>query len=261
MQLIRVGRRDGGDHRCAYCHGALETEGPVACDACGAQLHPDCWDELGRCPAVGCAGTRGSIEPTDAVEPRAWPPGPVALSRWRAPPAGARQQIHSSLTSDANVSLGCAGVLSTVLVALVINWSWTWDVLSHHKGRSLSWPESVCQLMVVFGLLVLVLLANLSWLAKLPEVRREVERLLDSTRPVPMTLRLRVEGSSKHKRTLVDLEGGGQRLSVPVQSRFASGGRWIEAHDGRVVLVYGLPPPGPYVLEFEDGRLALLHPD
>lgn len=36
---------------------------------------------------------------------------------------------------------------------------------------------------------------------------------------------------------------------------------WLRFKEGERVLVYGLPPPGPYILEFEDGLLALLHPD
>ncbi|MDC3378912.1 hypothetical protein OAX78_01340 [Planctomycetota bacterium] len=42
--------------RCAYCHDATDASDSDACLDCGALLHPDCSDELGRCPTLGCAG-------------------------------------------------------------------------------------------------------------------------------------------------------------------------------------------------------------
>jgi hypothetical protein len=44
--------------RCAYCHADVSGEEPdlVACETCSTIAHEACWDELGRCPVMGCAG-------------------------------------------------------------------------------------------------------------------------------------------------------------------------------------------------------------
>ncbi len=50
----------GGGPRCAYCHAGVTGHEPdlVACAACATILHEGCWAELGRCPVLGCGGTR-----------------------------------------------------------------------------------------------------------------------------------------------------------------------------------------------------------
>jgi hypothetical protein len=50
----------GGKARCAYCHADVSGDEPdlVACELCATVLHASCWDELERCPVLGCAGTR-----------------------------------------------------------------------------------------------------------------------------------------------------------------------------------------------------------
>jgi hypothetical protein len=44
--------------RCAYCHDALRPgeAGLLACALCSTVLHAACWEDLGRCPVLGCAG-------------------------------------------------------------------------------------------------------------------------------------------------------------------------------------------------------------
>jgi hypothetical protein len=43
--------------RCALCHGELDGETARAdCSRCGTVLHEACWNELGRCPVLGCRG-------------------------------------------------------------------------------------------------------------------------------------------------------------------------------------------------------------
>jgi hypothetical protein len=48
----------GGAARCAYCHDGItgEEDGLAACGGCRTVLHGACWDELGRCPVLGCGG-------------------------------------------------------------------------------------------------------------------------------------------------------------------------------------------------------------
>ncbi len=47
---------DGGGVRCPYCHDAItgDEEALAACRACDTVLHAACWEELGRCPLLGC---------------------------------------------------------------------------------------------------------------------------------------------------------------------------------------------------------------
>ncbi len=48
---LRARTRPG---RCAFCHDA-EAGALLACTACGAGLHLDCWRDAGACPTLGCA--------------------------------------------------------------------------------------------------------------------------------------------------------------------------------------------------------------
>lgn len=53
---VRVGSAHGSI-RCSYCHGALAPEDVTrTCERCSTVLHEGCWDELGRCPMLGCGG-------------------------------------------------------------------------------------------------------------------------------------------------------------------------------------------------------------
>ena len=47
--------------RCSYCHGdlAAAADENAPCERCGTVLHAGCWEELGRCPVLGCEGKRG----------------------------------------------------------------------------------------------------------------------------------------------------------------------------------------------------------
>jgi hypothetical protein len=49
----------GGKPRCPYCR--VDLTGAeldlVACDRCSTVLHGPCWEELGRCPVLGCPGS------------------------------------------------------------------------------------------------------------------------------------------------------------------------------------------------------------
>lgn len=280
MRVIRVGRRRDDDQRCAYCHADVEAEAEgtlaVACEACGARLHADCWEELGRCPARGCAGERTSAPaagpaaapagpavpagpaPARADTPRPWPPSRRALARWRAPRA--RSALRSELAIDAWRAMGWLLFCGLLLTLILTHPAGSWELVSRGKQGELHPFQGVLLAVMILGGLGLGAWTNLAWLRDLPSVQREVDRLLDATRPQPMTLRLRVEGTGKRQRRWIELEGRGQQLELK-SSRYAAGMRWLAGRDGQVVLVYGLPPPGPYVLELEDGQLALVHPD
>jgi hypothetical protein len=54
----RALRSRSGHARCAYCHADVTGAEPdlVACGLCSTVLHAGCWEELGRCPVLGCEG-------------------------------------------------------------------------------------------------------------------------------------------------------------------------------------------------------------
>jgi hypothetical protein len=56
-----------GKARCAYCHDEVSGEEPdlTACVGCKTVLHDGCWQDLGRCPTLGCSsrGHERSREP------------------------------------------------------------------------------------------------------------------------------------------------------------------------------------------------------
>lgn len=152
------------------------------------------------------------------------------------------------------------------------------------SGAYLSWPlMSWSSFMKVAsveedggGLIVLLVLGvaalctflgTLHWLCRLPGVFREVNHLLDSTEPTLMrlTVRKRVTPDSDGQATTsweASLAGDGpdSRLSFTVSGFLPP--RWLRSERfwNTPVLVYGLPPPGPYLIELEDGSLAVVHP-
>ena len=41
--------------RCAYCHDGFQSESGLECPDCKTQIHRECWEELQRCPTLGCS--------------------------------------------------------------------------------------------------------------------------------------------------------------------------------------------------------------
>jgi hypothetical protein len=124
-------------------------------------------------------------------------------------------------------------------------------------------------LAVAAGTLVAALVAiawSGAWLRRLPGVVNELHALLEETTPVLMELTVEREGHGKTATWYARLTGRHGEYAGQ-EHRFQLGGLlppwWLTAFEraGEPVLVYGLPPPGPYVIEFESGALALLHPD
>lgn len=66
-----------GPTRCPYCHDGCDAlEAGVACQACAAPHHKECWAELGACAGCSCAGP-----PHPPVEARASESDSERLSR------------------------------------------------------------------------------------------------------------------------------------------------------------------------------------
>ena len=101
-----------------------------------------------------------------------------------------------------------------------------------------------------------------SWLRRLPATWRQVGALLDTSRPAPMTLTIRREARGRNEELHADFTSPTARFSVPVDrasSPILIPG-WLARRGGSAVLVHGAAP-GPYLLEFGDGELALLAPE
>mgnify|MGYP001291549231 CR=1 FL=1 len=283
-RVVRVGRRSPGQ-RCAYCHGPLGHEPHAACEGCGATLHASCREELARCPSPGCPGPRQAVsrrEPAGAPQPElrlspeieaaldaahrsslarrrqegreAWTPRPRG-------PAGAWARVgpYARLSLSAIFSLVACLTMSGLLIAMAVQPLATWTALTSGPKAS-PWPWAALILVVLTTVLAVGAYLSAAWLLRIPGVWRELGQLLDHTRPVPMRLTIRTTGSGKHRQTWADLTGGPHpRLSLCLDGLLPPG--WLTRRSGEEVLVYGLPPPGPYLLEFSDGRLALVHPD
>jgi hypothetical protein len=78
-----------------------------------------------------------------------------------------------------------------------------------------------------------------------------------------MRLGIHSTGSGKSKKRWATLNplSGSRAGALTIEVGGVLPTWWLNHQDGARVLVYGLPPPGPYILEFEDGWLALVHPD
>ncbi|MCO5171063.1 MAG: hypothetical protein M9894_32465 [Planctomycetes bacterium] len=272
MAKIRVvGRPRGG--RCVYCHDALQ--GAVRhCPGCGAAWHPECGAEVSgrrRCPTLGCAGPppdaelrRGRRrEPLDSS--RLAPAEDAPRAPRRRPGALARLGPYARLVASGVVnSLFLAGASAFVLWVATHPLEY-WRTMSKGKhGGQNPWPGTLLFSLMFLAMAGVVLWVCGRWLLQLPGVWRELGQLLDETTPVAMRLSIYSTGSGKSRRTyarLVPVEGRGRQDELNLQLDGLLPPWWLSRQDGARVLVYGLPPPGPYVLEFEDGWLALVHPD
>lgn len=261
-----IGRARGG--RCVYCHdslaGAVQT-----CPECSATWHDDCGDGAPRCPTRGCSGPapgtaarpgrrRTSVRSAPTRAPR------DALPIDRGPPsASARFGPYSRLVLSALLTTLGAAVATAYLLWPIVHWSGFWHMCSTDR-RGHPQPAALGAVFAIMtvGFALLCLLAVCSWLRRIPAVFREVSSLLDDTTPTAMRLSVTSEGSGKHIRWTATLVGDGQTLSLSLGGLLPPG--WLRkkwAYVDQPVLVYGLPPPGPYIIEFRDGALALVHPD
>lgn len=283
-----VGHARGG--RCVFCHDGLGLEF-TRCEECRAAWHVECL-EGGRCPTLGCSAPAALVPlPTRATTPAtasatttrivaeaepAPPPRPRSDEpRWvrrrtgRVPGLLARVGPYTRLlwSGLAHLALlvGCAAGIGAALLHPA-----AWRALSG------AWAEGASTLLVTLlgGALHVACAAWLAryagrWLLRLPGVLRELGELLDRTAPVVMDLEVLplpdARGMTRWCARLQGRPGGpqaGRRYDLAVNLLLTPW--WVTMwgrRPARPVLVYGLPPPGPYVIEFEDGALALVHPD
>ncbi len=285
-----VGQARGG--RCVFCHDTLGGE-TARCEECRAAWHRECL-EGDRCPTLGCSAPAVALAVPAAPAPPAPPAAAAAattivVAQERSPPPRGRPHeprwvrrragrvpgllarvgpfarlLWSGLAHLALLSL-CAGTIGVTLLHPAV-----WQALSEAASEGLS---RLLTLLAGGALLVAWAgwLARYSarWLLRLPGVVGELGVLLDRTTPTLMDLEVLVlpdaRGMKRWCARLTGRPGGpeaGRRHDLAVNLLLTPWWVTMWGHrPPRPVLVYGLPPPGPYVIEFEDGALALVHPD
>ncbi len=258
MAHVRIVGKRRSNERCVICHGALR-ESVTACRGCGATMHADCREDHGRCPTIGCselatastARARAARREAESLEQRRGPP----------PGLGARLGPYTRLLKSGLFSAVFAGMASAFLAWPLLSWSSFW-ALMRHDGESNTDSTARGLIYTVMGVGFALVVAGFSWrwLFRIPSVFREVRQLLDGTTPVPMRVTIRVTGSGSDEKRVAVLEGSGQDLELPLEGLLPPA--WLlQLPGGSRCYVYGLPPPGPYLIEMPDGRLALVHPD
>ncbi len=264
MKSIRVVVRRSSESRCVICHGALREQA-VACAGCRATMHRDCRSELARCPTIGCAAsarTAGTEAPREERPPRAMDlldlpdisrreGGPTAFARL----GPYRQLFWSGLGAAVCILFSMAFILWPIL-----SWASYEGFFTDEGGHSMGKGPPICGMVVGYPVALGIICWGVGWLMRLPGIKREVEHLLDTTTPIPMRLTITVTGSGSDERREAVLQGGGHTL--PVEPKGLHPPSWLfRLPTGTRCYVYGLPPPGPYLIELPDGRLALWHPD
>jgi hypothetical protein len=268
-----VGRARGG--RCVFCHDSLQGE-VERCPECRAAWHDDCRPTDGHCHTLGCtapapqpAGRRRGLQ--RAVEPptstRHARPAPAWTTSRRRPGWLARFGPYSRLVMSGLVHASLGLGLLVALVAAITHPHAVWDTLVNPKAED-PIPPPLAFLLALGGVASALAAMAYSglWLRRLPGVLAELHELLDETTPVLMDLTVEKEQDDETVTWWVRLEARrGEHAGHPL--RLKVGGLlppwWLTSFERarEPVLVYGLPPPGPYVIEFESGALALLHPD
>jgi len=255
-----VGRVSGG--RCVFCHDGLQGD-VERCPECRAAWHEDCRPSDGHCHTLGCTAPAPQPSPAARAEP-----GPRAAPAWtvdgRRPGWAARLGPYSRLYASAVAHLTlCLVLLTGVLVALV-NHAALWRAFG---GRGTA--DLVLGLLVGAGTVGAASAAiawSGRWLLRLPGVVNELHALLEETTPVLMELTVEKEVRGRAVNWYARLTGrhgefAGQEHLLEVRGLLPPW--WLTSFErsAEPVLVYGLPPPGPYVIEFQSGALALLHPE
>jgi hypothetical protein len=264
MDEVRIiGRSSARAPRCVFCHDDLAPEEIASCPACAATWHPDCARGAASCPTRGCAGPppdpRAPRRPTTIVRPAPPPAPPAPPAPHPRPGPWARVGPYARLALAATLtSLGALASGGIVLALLVNTPRLLREVASVHD------VELDIFVAFVLGLLLLVagfgLRAAVRWLRGFPGLAREVRRLLDEETPEPMVLGVRAQPAPGGTTYWAILSGQGVHRELRLSGLFPPW--WLLRERRRAeVHVYGLRSPGPCIIEFADGWLALVHPD
>ncbi len=267
MGKIRIigKRRSGG--RCAYCLDQLQESEAETCVGCGAGMHAACKQELGGCPSIGCKyatvrfrtpaprNTRDVGEqvrlPHEAGRTSRQPPG------WRV-----RFGPFARMLTRTGVWVALLLVTGALLVGAALNFESTWAALCETKSGGHSAFEGTFVGLGGIAFAGFILYSGINWLRRLPGVWSRVDRLLDDGYVMPARLRTYSTGSGKSTTwwaVLTPIGTGGAERRVDIAGIVTPS--WIRNRSGQRVWVHGFEDPDEtFVVEFEDGLLALLDP-
>ncbi|MGH2958782.1 MAG: SPOR domain-containing protein [Solirubrobacterales bacterium] len=116
---------------CPYCRFEVRNEDAVACDACQASHHVDCWDDNGGCAVYGCVNSpkhdaADEMHPAKAAAATAvFPAASTPLEAAPHPPAAApsvagQKSVHGIYLAVAGI-LALAIVIAGVAIAVSIS--------------------------------------------------------------------------------------------------------------------------------------------
>ncbi|HUV47957.1 MAG TPA: hypothetical protein VMX11_03170 [Actinomycetes bacterium] len=112
---LRLSLTAKGVASCPYCRDAVEEskEAWARCGSCETLLHAECWDDLGRCPTLGCK----QADPLRREAPALTAP-PVASAAFGIPPRGS-SPARPARTPEQKAALVVAGFL---LLTFLLSW-------------------------------------------------------------------------------------------------------------------------------------------
>jgi hypothetical protein len=260
-----VGRTEA--RRCPYCHDLLRDEATLPCRRCDVQLHTDCWDELDVCPCAGCPGR--PVRQARALSPR--------QARLRAERRARRARIEelqrtreaTELEAEARRPRSDYGARFSLYGRLLVS------ALAHLLGFVVSLGGLILLLgnfraaaeALSMGMIFLVLLAfvtlylSAKWLVRVPRVFFALGRMLDEERPRPARLTVTREEDDRPG-YFANLHVGGRAYRFRLTELLRPG--WLDArHTNARVWLYGQQHSWdpPWVIEFDDGWLALVYPE
>lgn len=240
-RLRVVGRvREG---RCAFCYGLLSLGVARRCPECQAAWHSRCGP--GRCRTAGCSGPQvESPAPSGEV---VGAPRPGWLAR-----LGPFLRLIAWWLLNLVLFMPSAGLVAWVLTRS----SGVLAAARDAVARS-AWVEVVVPAGLLVAVAVIACLTGRQ-VVRVPWLVLEVRRLLKHTAPTLVTISIQANVVRDDNRWWAILRGPEQvRAEVPLYGLLPPW--WLRLRSaGESVLCYGWPPPGPYVLQFDDGWLAIV---
>jgi hypothetical protein len=254
------------------CHDAADPD-MARCRGCLTQWHTDCTPTKGICPMVGCGAPVEGADPAAIARAAAKavrmaskakdegaPPRPR-----RGPSAWARVGPYGRLLGHAVAAALALGFVALVLLAAARYRAETWRILTFAGS-----PDTPLPIILFYDLVIAAILGGFTYypLTRLAEVVRllgEVHRILHETTPVPMRLTISSSSTGHGSMVRLQLEGrvgplAGQTFEFSVDPQGLPWWMTTRSRSDEPVLVYGLPPPGPYLIELDSGALTLVQP-
>ena len=210
--------RSSPEQRCAFCHGGIGASA-MACLRCQTIFHEDCAAESGRCPTFGCK------EKPPAAAERTFEPWVEAPDAWRGHFLGLARLWGRLVVRTTFFSLvGLPAIVATIGLLL-----------------------SCSAFTPVAGFAFVVVYLAFNALGTERHFQNGVRMALQEIFPVVLRVFATRDGDGDR----IDLraEGADPTEPVPISIRFGLFGppRWLAT--ATRVRVFGLPRPGPLVIE------------